>query len=149
MMDTPEFERWFNQAIHTYDSAKRDHEDTDFDWACFKCQQAAEFALKALLRGAGRLGIGHSLLRLTEEVEALGIDVEEIRKCSLTLERFYIPTRYPDAYPEGSPYEFYDVGEAERALDCCSAIIKFVRERFHEERNRIEEEGEKKPPRKS
>ena len=91
MMDVSEFERWFNQAVHTYDSAKRDHEDTDFDWACFKCQQAAEFALKAFLRGVGKLGIGHSLMKLTKEIEALDIDVDEIRKCALTLEKFYIP----------------------------------------------------------
>ncbi len=128
MIDVSEFERWFNQAVHTYDSAKRDHKDTDFDWACFKCQQAAEFALKAFLRGVGKLGIGHSLLKLTKEIEALDMDVDEIRKCSLTLEKFYIPTRYPDGYPEGSPYEFYDVEEAEKALDCCLTIIEFVRE---------------------
>lgn len=149
MMDISEFERWFNQAIHTYESAKRDYKESDFDWACFKCQQAAECALKALLRGAGRLGIGHSLLKLTREIEALDIDVDEIKKCSLTLEKFYIPTRYPDAYPEGSPYEFYDAEEAEKALDCCLTIIEFVKERYHEERDTIAEEGEKRSPGKS
>lgn len=149
MMDASEFERWFNQAVHTHDSARRDYEDTDFDWACFKCQQAAEFALKALLRGAGKLGIGHSLLKLTKEIEALGIDVNEIKKCSLTLEKFYIPTRYPDAYPEGSPYEFYDVEEAEKALDCCLTIIEFVRGKYHEESDTTAEKREKKSPGKS
>jgi len=149
MMDVSEFERWFNQAVHTYDSAKRDHEDTDFDWACFKCQQAAEFALKAFLRGVGKLGIGHSLMKLTKEIEALDIDVDEIRKCALTLEKFYIPTRYPDVYAEGSPYEFYDAEEAEKALDCCLTIIEFVKERYHGEIDTIKEEGEEEPPEKS
>lgn len=140
MMDIPEFEKWFNQATHTYDSAKRDYEDTDFNWACFKCQQAANSALNAFLRGAGRVGIGHSLLKLTKEIEALDTDVDEIKKCSLTLEKFYIPTRYPDAYPEGSPFEFYDAEEAEKALDCCLAIIEFVRERYYEESDTIKED---------
>ena len=143
MMDTSEFERRFNQAVHTYNSAKRDYKDKDFDWACFKCQQAAEFALKALLRGAGKLGIGHSLLKLTKEIEALDVDVNEIRKCSLILEKFYIPTRYPDAYAEGSPYEFYDAEEAQKALDCCLMIIEFVKERYHGECDTVKEEGEK------
>lgn len=84
------------------------------------------------MRGFGKLGIGHSLLRLIKEMEAMGINVDEIRKCSLTLEKFYIPTRYPDAYSEGSPYEFYDAEEAENALDCCSHIIDFVRRRYDE-----------------
>lgn len=47
MLDISEFERWFNQAIHTHKSAQRDHENGDFDWTCFKFQQSAEFALKA------------------------------------------------------------------------------------------------------
>ncbi len=146
MIDTSEFERWFNQALHTHDSAQRDYEHSDFDWACFKFQQAAEFALKAFLRGAGKLGAGHSLLKLIEEIETLGIDVLEIKKCSLTLEKFYIPTRYPDAYPEGSPYEFYDAEEAERALNCSSRIIEFVRKRYYEQLDQIEKEGEENPP---
>ena len=64
------------------------------------------------------------------------------------LEKFYIPTRYPDAYPEGSPYEFYDAEEAEKALKCCSALLEFVRE-IYEESNRAEEKGEGKSPEKS
>ncbi len=112
----------------------------------FKFQQAAEFALEAFLRGAGKLGVGHSLLKLIAEIEALGIDIEEIRKCSLTLEKFYIPTRYPDAYPEGSPYEFYDAEEAEKALNCSSKVIEFVRKRYYEQCDRAEKEREEKSP---
>lgn len=149
MIDKSEFERWFNQAIHTHDSAKRDYEESDFGWACFKCQQAAEYALKAFLRGVGKLGIGHSLLKLTEEIEMLGIDVDEIRTCCLVLEKFYIPTRYPDAYPEGSPYEFYDTEEAEKALNCSSLIIEFVRRSYYEKRDLSEKETEKEPPEES
>lgn len=149
MIDAPEFQRWFNQAVHTYSSAKKDYEDEDFGWACFKCQQAAECALKALLRGAGKLGIGHSLLKLTQEIEALDIDVDEIRKCSLTLEKFYIPTRYPDAYPEGSPFEFYDAEEAEKALDSCQTIIEFVKEKYHEKCDTIKDKRKRKSPGKS
>ncbi len=149
MIDAPEFERWFNQALHTHDSAQRDYGHSDFDWACFKFQQAAEFALEAFLRSAGKLGAGHSLLKLTEEIETLGITTEEIKKCSLTLEKFYILTRYPDAYPEGSPYEFYDAEEAERALNCSSRIIEFVRKRYYEQCDRAEKEREEKSPGKS
>ena len=142
MLDISEFKRWFNQAIHTYNSAQRDHEDGDFDWACFKFQQAAEFALKAFLRSTGKIGAGHSLLRLIEEIETVGIRTDEIKKCSLTLEKFYIPTRYPDAYPEGSPYEFYDTEEADKALECSSKIIEFVRKIYDEHIEEVEKERE-------
>lgn len=87
-------------------------------------------------------------MKLTKEIEALSVDVDKI-KCSLTLEKFYIPTRYPDAYAEGSPFEFYDAEEAKKALDCCLTIIKFVREGYYEGDNTTKKEREKKSPGKS
>jgi HEPN domain-containing protein len=60
------------------------------------------------------------------------------------LEKFYIPTRYPDAYPEGSPYEFYDTEEAEKALKCSSKIIEFVRKRYDEQVGKAEKGREGK-----
>ncbi|MGD2248743.1 MAG: HEPN domain-containing protein [Candidatus Methanofastidiosia archaeon] len=149
MIDTSEYERWFNQALHTHSSAKRDYEDNDFGWACFKFQQAAEFALKALLRGVGKLGIGHSLLKLIKDLENLNIDISQIKDCSVTLEKFYIPTRYPDAYPDGSPFEFYNSTDAEKALKCSLEIIEFVKRQYHEICDSTEEEGEENPPKKS
>jgi len=46
----------------------------------------------------------------------------------LDLDRHYIPPRYPNAYPLGSPFEFYDQETAEEAISCAQAVIDAVRE---------------------
>ena len=42
------------------------------------------------------------------------------------LDRLYIPTRYPDAWSEGSPH-YYTRGDAEKALACAEMILDWVR----------------------
>lgn len=122
--DHDEYKRWLSQARHTFVSAQGDVRDTDYAWAAFKAQQAAEYAVKALLRGLGRPAFGHALQRLINELGE-GIP-EEIRNAGRLLDRHYIPTRYPDAYPEGSPHEYYDADAAEEALGAAERIITWV-----------------------
>jgi len=50
-LDVSEYERWTRSAVRTLESAERDAEHGDYNWACFKAHQAAEKALKALLWG--------------------------------------------------------------------------------------------------
>jgi hypothetical protein len=41
------------------------------------------------------------------------------------LDKHYIPARYPNAYPEGAPYELYTREEAERAIAQAENILRF------------------------
>lgn len=75
MLDEEEFRRWLRQAEHTLESAERDRSGRDYAWACFKAEQAAQCALKALLIGVGQVAHGHSLRRLIQQVEAVGLPV--------------------------------------------------------------------------
>ncbi len=52
-LDFEEWARWRSQARHTLASGWQDLKEGDYDWASFKAHQAAEFALKGLLRGLG------------------------------------------------------------------------------------------------
>lgn len=56
-----EFRRWFQQAEHNFHSACRDAEEGDFDWACFKAQQAAELAIKSIIIAFGKISRTHSV----------------------------------------------------------------------------------------
>lgn len=69
-MDVDEYRRWLDMAERTVKPAVRDAEGGDYNWACFKAHQAAEFALKALLYGIGRPVRGHSATRLLREISA-------------------------------------------------------------------------------
>jgi HEPN domain-containing protein len=108
VFDKKEFDRWIKQAEYTLDSAKEDIENKRFSWACFKAQQPAEYAVKGLLYGIGSIPVGHSLIRLVGRLKRRGVNVDEALRHSRLLDRHYIPTLYPNAHPEGSPFEYYD-----------------------------------------
>lgn len=116
------------QAEATLASAKRDKDAGDYNWACFKAQQAAEFAVKGLLYRIGFSPIGHSILRLLGEIERKNVDVEKLKEYARALDRHHIPTRYANAHVDGAPFEFYDLSTAEEALEYATRIIQFVKE---------------------
>ncbi len=126
MFDWSEYERWMAQAKHTLQSMRADMEFGSYGWACFKAQQAAELALKAFLRGAGRPAFGRDLRELalaaSEHCGPLGDLMEDV----LLLAKFYIPPRYPGAFPGGAPYQFYTRGEAEKAFRSASRVLEWV-----------------------
>ncbi|MBS3967098.1 MAG: HEPN domain-containing protein [Truepera sp.] len=128
VFDHGEYQRWLAQAEHTLASARRDAEAGDFAWACFKAHQAGEYAVKALLRGLGRPAYGQAIRRLLQEVAALALEVSvDIQAAGQLLDRHYEPTRYPDAYPEGSPHEYYDARAAEEALNAAHQIFGWIK----------------------
>ncbi|MBS3943752.1 MAG: HEPN domain-containing protein [Dethiobacter sp.] len=129
LFDMDEFIRWLKQARHTLSSAERDMFAGDYAWSCFKSQQSAEFALKALVRGAGRFAGGHSTLKLYEVLRDTGFEIpEHLPKWCRDLDRHYIPPRYPDAYPAGSPFEYYDRDTAEQALIFAERVVRYAEE---------------------
>lgn len=115
--DREEYRRWILQAEHTLASARRELDEGDFNWACFKAQQAAEHALKGLLYGAGISATGHSILRLLRVLERLELKIsEELFTAARLLDRHYIPTSYISAHAVGSPFEFYDEPTGREAI---------------------------------
>lgn len=129
LFDEEEYSRRLGQAEHTLASAQRDVEAGDYAWACFKAQQAGEYAVKGLMWGFGLPAFGHSTLMLLEQAGEQGLPLpKEAQGWARTLDRHYIPPCYPNAYPTGSPFEFYDQSTAEEALDCSRAVIKAIKE---------------------
>jgi hypothetical protein len=52
-LDEPDYERWRAAAETAYRSALAQSVAGFFGWACFMCEQSAQFALKALIHGVG------------------------------------------------------------------------------------------------
>ena len=128
MFDEAEYLRWIGSAHKTLESAQRDYEDGDYNWACFKAHQAAEKALKAILWGVGRPKTGHSLVHLLSHIaQDLGVDVPgEVREACMALSKFYTITRDPDAWSEGMPEEYFSARESEEALRHAKMILDWV-----------------------
>ncbi len=126
-MDWEEFERWLESAKTTLASAEHDLKGGFYNWACFKAQQASEMALKALLSALGILPQVHSVYRLYLILkEELPIKIPEniLKK----LDKYYIPTRYPDVFPDSTPSELFSKEEAEEAIEGAELVIKEVEE---------------------
>jgi len=129
MLDEAEYLRWISTARATLKSAEGDLERGDYNWACFKAQQSAEFSLKALHHGLGLLGHGHSLSRLLMELRDKGLRFDEILiERAKALDKLYVPTRYPNVWAEGAPHEYYTRSDAEEAIRAAREIMGWVEE---------------------
>ncbi|MBS7610492.1 HEPN domain-containing protein [Candidatus Bathyarchaeota archaeon] len=126
MLDETEYERWIKSSKRTLDSAKGDCERGEYNWTCFKSHQSAKLAVKALLHGLGLHAYGHRVSGLLARVE-LGAP-GEIFQGAKTLDKYYVPTRYPNAWAEGSPEDYYTCQDAKEAIEYAEAIIKWVEE---------------------
>lgn len=99
-----------------------------FRQACLHSQQAAEKALKGLL--VARLGThpkGHSLEQLLVFDESVRKELAGWRDRLRNLDRFYLPTRYPDALPGLLPTGEPTRGDAEEALRAARAILSEIK----------------------
>ena len=122
---------WLNQALRDLEQAEASMQADRHEWACFAAHQATEKALKALNLALGQQAWGHTLTRLWAAVpdgEALDPPPPEALDDRLRLlDGFYIPTRYPDSYPEGTPGEHFGRLQSEQALFHATAIVQWAR----------------------
>ncbi len=116
---------WMDQARGDLEHAKHDLEHGFYDWACFSSQQAAEKAVKAVFQKLGAEAWGHSVADLLTELSHRYTVPEELINGALELDKAYIPTRYPNAHPSGSPRERYIRDEAARLIGYAEQIITF------------------------
>ena len=125
--------RWFLQAKDDWLFVQWIHrEGVFFDKGCFIAQQAGEKALKACLYGMGeRCVLGHSLFELMERLKEVDPSFGEIADAARRLDRFYIPTRYPNGLPGGSPFQAFTAEDLRQALldagsilDLCARFLK-------------------------
>ena len=114
----------------------RDARDGDaHDWACFAAQQAAEKALKAVLMSRGADAWGHTVTALLGVVT--GDDVaEELVVCAKTLDKHYIPTRYPNGLDAGAPADFYTRKDSDDAIACAERLVGFARRQVEQRSGR-------------
>jgi HEPN domain-containing protein len=98
-------EAWFLFAQDDLKAAKKLLEDGPWNLVCFHAQQGSEKALKAFLRKhRGVAPRVHSLGKLIELCAKTDRTFLRLKDLALSLDRYYIPTRYPEAAP-GSLHE--------------------------------------------
>jgi HEPN domain-containing protein len=118
---------WMDQAEGDLEHARSDLIGGFYDWACFSSQQAAEKALKAAFQKLGAEAWGHSVADLLEELSKSRRIPEELMDLALELDKVYIPARYPNAHPSGSPRKRYTKNEGERIVEYAARIVNFCK----------------------
>ena len=114
---------WLDQAQGDLAHAQSDVERAFYDWACFSAQQAAEKAVKAVFQRLGDDAWGHSVADLLQELAQRQSVPAPLFQAALELDKAYIPSRYPDAHPSGSPRRRYTAVEARRLVDHADQIV--------------------------
>jgi HEPN domain-containing protein len=122
---------WLNQALRDLEQAEASMQADRHEWACFAAHQATEKSLKALNMALDQQVWGHTLTRIWAEVpgkdELQPPPPEGLEDRLRLLDGFYIPTRYPDSYPDGTPGEHFGRLQSEQGLFHATAIIEWVR----------------------
>lgn len=128
-MSDERYKDWFLQAENDlkwgYDTLKSNY----YSQACFIAQQTAEKALKALAKFRDLDAIKSHSVRVIAQALGINSEIEEMAK---KLDLYYIPTRYPDALPEGAPFEYYTQAQAKEALNFASKILDAAKKEINQ-----------------
>jgi len=116
---------WLDEANGDLEHARNDMQGGFYNWACFSAQQAAEKAIKAVFQRMGAEAWGHSAADLLKELAKKQVVSEDLVDASLELDKAYIPTRYPNAHPSGSPRSRYTKEESRRLIGYAEKIVQF------------------------
>lgn len=111
---------WLNQAKNDLKWANESLKLGFYSQTCFISQQAGEKAIKSIAYFQEYDVRGHSIAKIAQ---AIGIN-SEVEKAGKSLDVFYISARYPDALPDGAPFEFFEHEQASKALKDATIIIQ-------------------------
>ncbi len=123
---------WLRQAHSDLAMAAYASEGGFHAQACYQCSQAAEKALKAVMLALDQEPLRtHSIERLLNALEALGIETAPLRQLPLKpLQRMNTASRYPDG--DEAPMDLFDERDAALALQVAQAVVRFVDQQLAE-----------------
>lgn len=123
-------DRWLQTAEEDLRATRTLLQAGFYAQACFYAQQGAEKAVKSLWYRVDAEPWGHSVQRLVTEFplpESLP-DREQWIEHGALLDKFYIPTRYPNGLPDLTPGEVYRQSDAQRGLEAARQLVEKCRE---------------------
>jgi len=124
--------RWLEQAEHNLKVAEHNFKASFYSDACFMAEQTAQAALKAfIVYHKKRLIWEHSIQELARISAQYDENFEEFIEYGKILDRYYIPTRYPDALARPAvPYKTYTEKDAREALNFARKMVGKVSEKI-------------------
>lgn len=122
--------RWWETARDDLQAAKTLEKSEMYAHACFNCQQSGEKALKALWFSIDEDPWGHSIQKLVAEFSRQEWlkPINQWQLYAAFLDKFYIPTRYPNGLPDLTPAQSYTAEDAHIALERAIFLLEQVRQ---------------------
>lgn len=125
-----ESNRWLTTSKDDLDSAMILKDNKKYAHACFHAQQAGEKALKAVWHYADADPWGHSIKKLIDDLESVEKKffdkLKSLMRVAIVLDRFYIPTRYPNGLPDITPDVAFTEEDAEVCINYSKQIVDAV-----------------------
>ena len=125
---------WLSQAERDLKEAEWNLKGKFYEWSCFCAQQSAEKAVKALCEELRVERWGHAINKMLERIEDVVTVPSSIMEKAKRLDRFYIPTRYPNGFESGAPMDYYLKKDAEESLGYAQQIIDFCKKKIQKKR---------------
>lgn len=125
-----EAQRWLRTAEEDLRAASALTQAGAYAQACFYTQQAGEKAIKSLWYQIDADPWGHSVQKLIAEFPESN-RLPELKtwiERGAGLDKFYIPTRYPNGLPDLTPGQVYTLNDAQHGLDVAGALVNACKE---------------------
>jgi HEPN domain-containing protein len=128
--DCHEAQRWLATAAEDLSAARTLAAAGHHAHACFSAQQCAEKAVKAMWHLVGADPWGHSIQALIDEFPHKNRldDADALIEKAALLDRFYIPTRYPNGLPDLTPEQAYFAADSGQAIGLADGLLKISRD---------------------
>ena len=125
-----ESKRWKDQSDYDFLLASK-LLDSDYSISCFLFQQAAEKSIVSylILRGTDKVW-GSSISDLAEDCLAIDPTFDFLKSYGPILDKYLYSTRYPTFSISGSPFEIFNISDAEKAKELSNEVIKFCEEKI-------------------
>ena len=128
-----EVKRWFDFALEDLKLAELAMKEGIYNQVCFHAQQYVEKILKGYLLSKGEIyPKSHKLADLLLKIQESPFDT--LKSEILSLDRFYIPTRYPDTLPGTLPESLPSKKDAEEALNIAKEVFEIIKKKLEEYR---------------
>ena len=121
---------WLNQPVRDLEKANMDLKWEYYEWACFTSQQAAEKAVKALFQHIHGEAWGHAISKLLKELPDKVKPGDDLIEEAILLDKYYIPTRYPNGFDMGMPKDYFTKKDAGNACKAAGGIIEFCKSKI-------------------
>lgn len=123
--------KWFSFAQDDLSMARIAFKEKIYNQVCFHSQQGGEKMLKGFLKDKKQnVPKTHRLKELLELCSNIDAEFRILKDKCVSLDRYYIPTRYPDALPGALPEGMPVKEDAQEALSILEEIRDFVQNRL-------------------